>query len=205
VTERILRAALSDRGLSAKDYLALVKRFGWNLLPTRNDPALQLRQTVIERAEAEEWFLGLTRAADQRFGGFWLPKGWFVKQALRNLRQRRIDRRNARMLLQNRDSWFQRLSPAVTADLRGKLNHYHHYANWIGHRFDPKAIARAERMLAFDGRWGNISRKVLRFVLAIVWLGLVAAMVDYGPGAWVVLVIVTMVYIVGVGFLRRSA
>lgn len=164
VLDDIMRVAMRDESLRPEAFLALLKRVGWNGVVGARDRLSSVRKMALLRAEAENWYLSLRRAM--------YSKALFRKKGLKGVFACRADRRNARMLLQEHGWWAYRISPVISADLREKMAEYRHYAQWVGHRFSPACIDRAERRLNFSARWGD--PKKLQAYRILIGIGIVA-------------------------------
>jgi hypothetical protein len=168
----IMRAVVGDRMLSAETYLAVVKRVGWDALPTAYEAASEVRRAATARAEAEAWYADLAGWADRAD-----PLRMTFKDPLAGVAvwiRRRRERATSQLLLHGR--WFL-LSTATVAALKAKLQLYQHYKGWVGQRFQDRDIARAQSLLRHEKAWRNL-RTVL-FWTAWFLFALVTIMIGF--------------------------
>jgi hypothetical protein len=145
--EAIMPQVIGDKTLGPREYLHLLEESGWSLLPRRGETVSATRRAAVARGEAEAWYLRLQEfAARDAFRG---DSHWH-------------DWRAARLLLQG-DFYFP-LRVRSAAPLERTLLYYGHYAPWIGHRFDPRFIARGEATV----RWCKVANRALLVILVVI-------------------------------------
>jgi len=128
--EAIMPQVVSDKAIGPREYLRLLDETGWSLLPRRGEMVSAVRRAAVARGEAEQWYLRLQDfSTDNVFRGDANYSEW----------------RAVRLVLHGR--FFLPLTAKRIAPLERLLAHYQHYAPWIAHRFEPRRIAQAQRLL----------------------------------------------------------
>ncbi len=176
----IMRAVVADRTIPAEAYLAVMKRIGWDALPTAYEMGAEIRRAATARAEAEAWYVELARWQE----GPIRPR-MTLNDPLAGLAvwiKRRRERLYARLLLDGR--WFL-LSETTAAGLRLKLQLHQHYKSWIGQRFVEADIARAEAMLRHERPWRNLRTMLVWTAWIVFAMAAVAMGFENQAGFWV--------------------
>jgi hypothetical protein len=159
----IMHAVIADRTIPAENYLAVMKRIGWDAVPTAYERGSEVRRAATARAEAEAWYMELAA---------WLLRPNRLQMSFNDPLariaawiKRRRERAYARLLLDGR--WFL-LSDTTAPALRAKLQLFEHYKGWIGQRFADADVARAQAMLRHEKAWLNL-RTALFWTLWILF------------------------------------
>jgi hypothetical protein len=128
--EAIMPQVVGDKTIGPREYLRLLDETGWGMLPRRGETVSAVRRAAVARGEAEMWYLRQQELADRKI--FPNNAAWSEWRAVRLLLQGRL---------------FLPLTAKRVAPLERVLAHYQHYAPWIAHRFDPRRVEQAQRLL----------------------------------------------------------
>lgn len=126
--DHLFAVAVEDSTLDSTAFRELARSFGWDKPALQDSTNSALRQKVIARLVAEDWYTRLCASADQNGD--------------------RIERRKARVarLLLKRIGWrwFPRIDNVALAAC---MDEYRKHRTWLTHRFDTEWMNRLEQRL----------------------------------------------------------
>jgi len=164
VLDYIMAGPVADISLDPNTFIGLLKRVGWE--DARLGQSISsIRSTAISRLDAERWLKHLIAIERGMVSISFLLRTTHVTRWIAVLARRRWERRNARLLLADRPQ-VPRVLVRSVANLSSQVAQYYHYKNWLVGRISERCVERAEGILAFDKRWGNVVRRLV--VISII-------------------------------------
>jgi hypothetical protein len=183
--EGIMPTVIGDKTIAAADYVALLHRVGWDVLPRSGDVISQTRRAAMARGEAEGWYLHLETLAAGTIP-LW-GKAAFQTPAL--WQARKYQRRAARLLLYGGE--FTLPTAANAGAIEALLPAYEHYKGWLEPRFAPRNISRAQSIVRWQKRlkpWRNVLIFVVGVLVALLLLAAGIATANPALGVGVIFV-----------------
>jgi hypothetical protein len=175
--DRIMSALLQDGDLPAEDFIAFMRRVGWDSHDS-NVRISGVRRAATDRLNAELWYQHLARVAR---GGYRPNRGDRAHgRTMAHWLQRRSERASARVVVGMRHPFLMG-SKRSARELARLFAEAQHYATWLGTRLDKRTLDHIGRLLARDASWGAAARGTLSWILTIAVLAAVLAAL-YGAG-----------------------